>query len=90
MFGILGQRYSCSTHIPQTSEPVTSPHPAGYITTILEDARVYSEHAQKKELDVADVRLAIQNRMDHSFTVPPPRDVSTGIYCTIVILWISV
>ena len=52
-----------------------SPSLVGYITTILEDARVYSEHAQKKELDVADVKLAIQNRMDHSFTAPPPRDV---------------
>ena len=29
---------------------------------------MYSEHAQKKELDVADVRLAIQNRMDHCTT----------------------
>jgi len=51
----------------------------GYITTILEDARVYSEHAQKKELDVADVKLAIQNRMDHSFTAPPPRDVRVSL-----------
>ena len=48
----------------------------GYITSVLEDAQVYSEHAQKKELDVSDVRLAIQNKMDHSFTAPPPRDVS--------------
>ena len=48
----------------------------GYITNILEDARVYSEHAQKKELDVSDVKLAVQTRMDHSFTTPPPRDVS--------------
>ena len=47
----------------------------GYITSVLEDAQVYSEHAQKKELDVSDVRLAIQNKMDHSFTAPPPRDV---------------
>ena len=42
----------------------------------MEDARVYSEHAQKKELDVSDVKLAVQTRMDHSFTTPPPRDVS--------------
>ena len=48
----------------------------GYLTGVLEDAKVYSEHAQKKELDVADVKLAIQNKMDHSFTSPPPRDVS--------------
>jgi len=38
---------------------------------------------------VADVKLAIQNRMDHSFTVPPPRDVTTWVYCTLMILWIS-
>lgn len=43
---------------------------------VLEDAKVYSEHAQKKELDEADIRLAVQMRMDHSFTSPPPRDVS--------------
>ena len=49
----------------------------GYITNVLEDARVYSEHAQKKELDVSDVKLAVQTRMDHSFTTPPPRDVSS-------------
>ena len=62
-----------------------SPSLVGYITTILEDARVYSEHAQKKELDVADVKLAIQNRMDHSFTAPPPRDVRGHI----VSLWMT-
>ena len=43
---------------------------------MLEDAKVYSEHAKKKEVDVADVRLAIENKMDHSFTPPPPREVS--------------
>ena len=54
----------------------------GYITNVLEDARVYSEHAQKKELDVSDVKLAVQTRMDHSFTTPPPRDVSNStFYC---------
>ena len=42
---------------------------------VLEDAKVYSEHANKKELDESDVKLAIQTRMDHSFTAPPPRDV---------------
>lgn len=47
----------------------------GYVTNVLEDARIYSEHAQKKELDISDVKLAVQTRMDHSFTTPPPRDV---------------
>ena len=36
-----------------------------------------SGHAGKKELDVSDVRLAVQTRVDHSFTTPPPRDVNT-------------
>jgi hypothetical protein len=50
---------------------------SGYVSDILEDARVYSSHASKKTIDADDVKLAIQCRMDHSFTSPPPRDVST-------------
>ena len=46
------------------------------MTNVLEDAQVYSEHAQKKEIDVSDVKLAVQTRVDHSFATPPPRDVS--------------
>ncbi|KAJ7392667.1 Transcription initiation factor TFIID subunit 9B [Desmophyllum pertusum] len=45
-----------------------------YITTVLEDAVVYSKHAGKKELDADDVQLAIQSRLDHSYTNPPPRE----------------
>ena len=45
------------------------------MTGVLEDAQVYSGHAGKKELDVSDVKLAVQTRVDHSFTNPPPRDV---------------
>ncbi|XP_059833322.1 transcription initiation factor TFIID subunit 9 [Mobula hypostoma] len=45
-----------------------------YVTTILEDAKIYSSHAKKASVDADDVRLAIQCRMDHSFTSPPPRD----------------
>ena len=48
---------------------------AGYITTVLEDALIYSKHAGKKELDADDVQLAIQSRLDHSYTNPPPREV---------------
>ena len=46
---------------------------------MLEDAKVYSEHAKKKEIDVSDVQLAIEAKMDHSFTPPPPREVSKHI-----------
>ena len=53
---------------------------AGYITNVLEDAKVYSEHAKKKEIDVSDVQLAIEAKMDHSFTPPPPREASVLCY----------
>lgn len=46
------------------------------MTTILEDAKIYSSHAKKSSVDADDVRLAIQCRTDQSFTSPPPRDVS--------------
>lgn len=46
-----------------------------YITNVLEDAKVYSEHAKKKEIDVSDVQLAIEAKMNHSFTPPPPREL---------------
>eukprot|EP00794_Sanderia_malayensis_P010715 gene10715-11862_t len=45
-----------------------------YITDVLEDARVYSLHASKKHIDQADVVLAVERRMDHSFTSAPPRE----------------
>ncbi|MGH0147227.1 UNVERIFIED_CONTAM: hypothetical protein FKN15_028801 [Acipenser sinensis] len=45
-----------------------------YVTTIIEDAKIYSTHAKKSNVDADDVRLAIQCRMDQSFTSPPPRD----------------
>ncbi|XP_069468992.1 transcription initiation factor TFIID subunit 9B isoform X3 [Ambystoma mexicanum] len=45
-----------------------------YVTTILEDAKIYSSHAKKSNVDADDVRLAIQCRTDQSFTSPPPRD----------------
>nr|XP_009685975.1 PREDICTED: transcription initiation factor TFIID subunit 9B [Struthio camelus australis] len=51
-----------------------APFSKGYVTTILEDAKIYSSHAKKSSVDADDVRLAIQCRTDQSFTSPPPRD----------------
>uniref|UniRef100_A0A6Q2XI72 TAF9 RNA polymerase II, TATA box binding protein (TBP)-associated factor n=2 Tax=Esox lucius TaxID=8010 RepID=A0A6Q2XI72_ESOLU len=45
-----------------------------YVTTIIEDAKIYATHAKKNNVDADDIRLAIQCRMDQSFTSPPPRD----------------
>lgn len=46
-----------------------------YITDVLGDARAYSEHAGKQSIDSDDVQLAIQSRVNFSFTQPPPREV---------------
>ncbi|XP_012692167.1 transcription initiation factor TFIID subunit 9 [Clupea harengus] len=45
-----------------------------YVTTIIDDAKIYATHAKKSTVDADDIRLAIQCRMDQSFTSPPPRD----------------
>ena len=46
-----------------------------YITDVLTEARVYSEHASKTAVDLDDVRLAVQAKVNFSFTQPPPREV---------------
>lgn len=48
----------------------------GYVTCILDDAKVYANHAKKKMIDMEDVKLASQMTMEKSFTAPPPREVS--------------
>ncbi|XP_064615145.1 transcription initiation factor TFIID subunit 9-like [Liolophura sinensis] len=50
-----------------------------YVTDILDDAKVYASHANKKVIDAEDVKLAVQCKMDHTFTTPPPRDLLMGI-----------
>lgn len=45
-----------------------------YVADVLQDALVYADHASKSTLDLEDVRLAIQSRVNYSFTQPPPRD----------------
>eukprot|EP00002_Diphylleia_rotans_P012749 TRINITY_DN2491_c0_g1_i1.p1 TRINITY_DN2491_c0_g1~~TRINITY_DN2491_c0_g1_i1.p1 ORF type:complete len:126 (+),score=30.80 TRINITY_DN2491_c0_g1_i1:413-790(+) len=47
----------------------------GYLSEVFQDAQVYSQHANKTALDVEDVRLAVQMRVNTSFTQPPPREV---------------
>eukprot|EP00057_Strongylocentrotus_purpuratus_P010982 XP_011665456.1 PREDICTED: transcription initiation factor TFIID subunit 9 [Strongylocentrotus purpuratus] len=45
-----------------------------YVTDVLDDAQVYGGHAGRRDVDVEDIKLAIQTRLDHSFTTPPPRE----------------
>ncbi|KYQ88361.1 transcription initiation factor TFIID subunit [Tieghemostelium lacteum] len=49
-----------------------------YVFDILQDSQVYAEHSGKTEMDVSDVRLSIQSRVNHTST-PPPREMVVGI-----------
>ncbi|XP_055378169.1 transcription initiation factor TFIID subunit 9 isoform X2 [Condylostylus longicornis] len=46
-----------------------------YVTCILDDAKVFANHAKKKVIDVDDVKLACDMILDKAFTSPPPRHV---------------
>ncbi|XP_010449845.1 PREDICTED: transcription initiation factor TFIID subunit 9-like isoform X1 [Camelina sativa] len=46
-----------------------------YVVEVLTDAQVYSEHASKSNIDCDDVKLAIQSKVNFSFSQPPPREV---------------
>ncbi|KAG2722616.1 hypothetical protein I3760_02G134900 [Carya illinoinensis] len=46
-----------------------------YVVDVLTDAQVYSEHAGKAAIDTGDVKLAIQSKVNFSFSQPPPREV---------------
>ncbi|KAK6153564.1 hypothetical protein DH2020_013203 [Rehmannia glutinosa] len=46
-----------------------------YAVDVLTDAQVYSEHAGKSTIDSDDVKLAIQSKVNFSFSQPPPREV---------------
>lgn len=46
-----------------------------YVTSVLDDARIFANHAKKKTIDLDDVRLSAQMQLDKSFTNPPPREV---------------
>ncbi|KAL9239297.1 hypothetical protein vseg_013633 [Gypsophila vaccaria] len=46
-----------------------------YVVDVLTDAQVYSEHAGKATIDPDDIKLAIQSKVNFSFSQPPPREV---------------
>jgi len=46
-----------------------------YITSVLEDARLYANHARKKAVDVEDVKIAVQMQCEQNNTSPPSREV---------------
>ncbi|XP_015790994.1 transcription initiation factor TFIID subunit 9 [Tetranychus urticae] len=50
-----------------------------YVTDILEDARLYSVHAEKSVVTVADIKLAIQSRSEKMSPELPPRNLLMDI-----------
>ncbi|KMZ59380.1 Transcription initiation factor TFIID subunit [Zostera marina] len=46
-----------------------------YVIDVLSDAQIYSDHASKSSIDVDDVKLAIQSRVNSTFSQPPPREI---------------
>ncbi|XP_057786680.1 transcription initiation factor TFIID subunit 9 [Salvia miltiorrhiza] len=46
-----------------------------YVADVLTDAQMYSEHAEKSVIDSDDIKLAIQSKVNFSFSQPPPREV---------------
>ncbi|XP_062008751.1 transcription initiation factor TFIID subunit 9 [Rosa rugosa] len=46
-----------------------------YVVDVLSDAQVYSDHAGKGAIDCDDIKLAIQSKVNFSFSQPPPREV---------------
>lgn len=46
-----------------------------YVADVLTDAQVYSEHSGKSTIDSDDVKLAIQSKVNFSFSQPPPRQM---------------
>jgi len=46
-----------------------------YITNVLEDAKLYSNHARKRAIDSEDIKLAVQMLTEQTVTSPPTRDV---------------
>ncbi|KAJ3363165.1 Transcription initiation factor TFIID subunit 9B [Allomyces javanicus] len=45
-----------------------------YVTDVLTEALLFADHAGHADINTDDVKLAIQSRVNHSFTAPPPKD----------------
>lgn len=89
VFSLLRWSASSVLNSPSASPLLTS----GYVTTIIEDAKIYATHAKKSTVDADDIKLAIQCRMDQSFTSPPPRDVRhciISVSCNEKMIWLFV
>jgi transcription initiation factor TFIID subunit 9B len=46
-----------------------------HILDILQDAQIYSEHADRKDLSLNDLKLAVESKVLDSFISPPSKDL---------------
>jgi len=52
----------------------------GYLVEVFRDAQCYAEHAMRTDrLELDDIKLAIQSRVEYSFTRPP--DIEACFTC---------
>jgi transcription initiation factor TFIID subunit 9B len=50
-----------------------------YVTELLQEAKIFKEYANKKQIDVNDIKLAIQSKSYNSFTRPLPMSIQNQI-----------
>ena len=50
-----------------------------YMHSVLDDARLYSRHAKKTEMDVSDIKLALQLRAGQDVVQPVPRELMSEV-----------
>lgn len=46
-----------------------------YVTSILQEAQVFSSYAKKDSIDLDDVKLAVNIQTDKTLTSPPPKEL---------------
>lgn len=46
-----------------------------YVTSILQEAQVFSSYAKKDTIDIDDVQLAVNMQTDKTVTSPPPKEL---------------
>ncbi|KAI8614360.1 transcription initiation factor IID, 31kD subunit-domain-containing protein [Chytriomyces sp. MP71] len=50
-----------------------------YVLDVVGDAQLFADHASRTEIELDDVRLAVEAKMSHSFTAVPSKEVMTQI-----------
>ncbi|XXQ39156.1 Transcription initiation factor TFIID subunit 9 [Plasmodiophora brassicae] len=46
-----------------------------HVLEILGDAQMYQQHSGRQKIDISDIRMAIQTKMNFCFLQPPQREV---------------